>query len=299
MKTNFRQAKEFMNNTYDTSNVPLGITYWQRQLISKCQNLFHYKNLPDTLNSWEIEKNLIIKGNGAIIKKNGKLYIPFTGSVYGYDEYYVPNQFTFAQPILGSGSYYDYKNCAIIWNTEFDKIDYSTSQIFQIIQRYSRMLADIESTFHSILVAQRAGRLGIAQNSSVAQAVDEVMSKLEIGDTKTIVNSSMQLETFKPLAFVPTGNLSDFTQARDYLINCFYNEIGLQTLENKKERMITDELSADNDVLGNNIECMYNMRMKNVEKINEVFGLDIELQVNPTLGGLGNSADTDEIGDDE
>lgn len=285
MTNNFKELKQFMKCTYNTSSVPKGVIYWQNILLSKCQNIFLYHNLPATLPAWEIEKSLLVKGCGAVIKKNDKLYVPFTGSVFGFDEYYVPNKFTFAQPVLGSGQYEDYKDCAIIWNTEIDKINYNASIIFETIQRYARMLADVESTFHSILIAQRTGRMGTAQSSNVAQAVDDVMSKLEMGITKTVVNASQMLDTFKPLTFQPTGSLSEFSQIRDYLLNCFYNELGLQTLENKKERMITEELNVDNDVLLNNLERMYAMRIMNVNKINEVFGTEISVNINPIFGG--------------
>lgn len=285
--SNYKNVKDFLKNSYNTSSVPTGVNYYTRFLLNKCQNLFIYDGLPDSIPSWELEKSLIIKGNGAVIKKKGKLYVPFTGSVYGYDEYYVPNKFTFAQPVLGSGSYEDGKDCAIIWNTEADKIDYNNSILFDTIKRYARLLADVESTFTSILIGQRTGRVGIAQSSQTAQAVDEVMKKLELGETKTILNNTNPiLDTFQLLNFMPGGNLIDFSTTRDYLLNCFYNEIGLQTLEQKKERMITGELEVDNQVLSNNILSMYDMRIKNVRHINEVFGTDITVTISNLLGGV-------------
>lgn len=287
--SNYKNERDFLKKSYNTANVPRGIIYWQKFLLAKCQNLFYYENLPSSLPAWEIEKSLLMKGVGCIVKKNDKLWVPFSGSVYGYDEYYNPNKFTYAQPILGSGSVVDKVDGVIIWNSDIDKLAPNTSITYETICRYARMLADIESTMQSFLVAQRAGRIGVAQTSATAKAVDEVMAKLEIGECKTIVNSSQLLDTFKPTTFAPTGSLSEFSRARDYLLNCFYNEIGLQTLETKKERMITSELEVDGDVLENNISTMYKSRIRNVMKINEVFGdmleAPITVLINPILGG--------------
>lgn len=273
--TNYREAKEFLKATYDISNVATGSDYYTKFLLSKCQNLFVYENLPDTLNAWEIEKSLIIKGNGAIIKKKGQLYIPFTGSVYGYDEYNVPNKFTFAQPLLGGGNYTDNKDCVILWNMESDKMDYSSSLLFEVIKRYARMLADVDSTIHSQLIGKRMCRVGMAQNSQVGQAVDEVLSRIEIGENRTIINPQMLIDGFKPLDFNGTQSLGELTQMRDYILNCFYNEIGLQTLEEKKERMIVSEVEQDDKLLSSNIDEMYDMRLRNIEKVNKLFNTSI------------------------
>ena len=287
--SNYKSAKEFLRNSYDTGSVPRGILYWQKFLLAKCQNLFIYENLPESLPAWEIEKSLILKGVGCVVKKKGKLWIPFSGSVFGFDEYNVPNRFTYAQAILGSGSVTDGVDGAIVWNSEVDKLDPNISTLYETICRYARMLADIESTMQSYLVAQRAGRIGVAQNSQTARSVDEVMTKLEMGECKTIVNSTQLLDTFRPISFAPTGSLSEFSNMRDYLLNCFYNEIGLQTLETKKERMITSELEVDGDVLENNISSMYKARLKNVRNINKVFGdmleTPIKVYMNDILGG--------------
>ena len=287
--SNYKSAKEFLRNSYDTGSVPRGILYWQKFLLAKCQNLFIYENLPESLPAWEIEKSLIMKGVGCVVKKKGKLWIPFSGSVFGFDEYNVPNRFTYAQAILGSGSVTDGVDGAIVWNSEVDKLDPNISTLYETICRYARMLADIESTMQSYLVAQRAGRIGVAQNSQTARSVDEVMTKLEMGECKTIVNSTQLLDTFRPISFAPTGSLSEFSNMRDYLLNCFYNEIGLQTLETKKERMITSELEVDGDVLENNISSMYKARLKNVRNINKVFGdmleTPIKVYMNDILGG--------------
>ena len=287
--SNYKSAKEFLRNSYDTGSVPRGILYWQKFLLAKCQNLFIYENLPESLPAWEIEKSLIMKGVGCVVKKKGKLWIPFSGSVFGFDEYNVPNRFTYAQAILGSGSVTDGVDGAIIWNSEVDKLDPNISTLYETICRYARMLADIESTMQSYLVAQRAGRIGVAQNSQTARSVDEVMTKLEMGECKTIVNSTQLLDTFRPISFAPTGSLTEFSGMRDYLLNCFYNEIGLQTLETKKERMITSELEVDGDVLENNISSMYKARLKNVRNINKVFGdmleTPIKVYMNDILGG--------------
>ena len=281
----YKSAKDFLKYSYNTKSVAKGVKYWQRFLLSRCQNLFIYKNLPETLPAWEIEKNLIIKGNGAVVKKNGKLYIPFSGGVFGFDAYMVPNKFTFANPVIGGGSNLeDGKDCAILWNSDVDKVGYG-SWMWETIQRYARMLADLESSFTNANIYSRGALLAQASNNNSAIAYDNVIKKMETGEVSTITNNQLMFDNLKMFDFKPVSTFAQFTEARDYLLNCFYNSIGFQTLEEKKERMITDEIESDEDVLANNIDILYKCRLENVIKINKVFGTNIEVYRNVNTGG--------------
>jgi hypothetical protein len=285
----YKQAKDFLKKSYSVKSVQRGTYYYTKFLLAKCQNIFLYENLPETLPAWEIEKNLIIKGNGAVIKKDNNLYIPFTGNVYGYDAYMVPNKFTFANPVIGGGSNLeDMKNCAIIWNSDIDKINFfdGSSWLWETIKRYARMLADLESSFANNLVYSRSGLITQAATQTTADAMQTTINKLEAGDVSTVLNKQILFDDIKPMNFGSPMTLNQFTEARDYLLNCFYNTIGLQTLEEKKERMITDEINVDNGVLLNNIDIMYKTRVENVEKINKLFNTDIKVFKNSITGGV-------------
>lgn len=282
----YKNLRQFLRNSYDVGDVQTGCRYWVTYLLSKCSTLFEYEGLPDTLPAWEIEKSLIVKGAGAVVraKKDGKIYAPFEGNVYNnISPYLYPTKFIFSNPFLGSATYEDGKNCAIIYNQPIDKNACNTSAMWETIARYSRMLADLESTFYSLIIAQRAGRLGSAISENVAIAMDQAMTTLEAGQTKTIVNGAGLLEGFKPLNFMPTGSVIEFTTTRDYLLNCFFEDIGIHTLEEKKERLVSIEVSGGGQVLTNNIEILYKTRQENCKKINDVFGLNISVKPSEAL----------------
>lgn len=283
-KTSYKQMSEFLNGngTGNISNVETGTKYWTQQLLKKTLRIFEYENLPPTLPSYELERSLIIKGYAGVIKVKGKLYAPFTGNVFGYDEYYRPDRFTYAQPILGSASKKDGDDCAIIWHDSLAGVTGSEgSTLWYTIQRYARMLADVESSLHAQLINARGGRLGVAQNEATSRAVDMVYKKLEYGEITSIINPSSMLDTFQPLPLpdVSNGLMWDFTRLRDYIMNCFLNEIGIKTIEEKRERMITQEVECDEELLENNIMDMYTTRLNNVAWINEVFGTDIKVRL--------------------
>lgn len=275
----YKKDKDFLKNSYNVKSVSRGVKYWQTYLLSRCQNIILFDGLPETVPAWELLKRLIILGNATFVKKKGKIYVPFTGNVYGFDEYYVPNKFTYAQPIIGSDSnLIDGKNCAIVWLSEVDKM--GGSILWDTICRYARMLADLESTFMNNLIYSRTSLVGQASNQTAAIALDTMLSKLQTGDMSTIVNKTMPLDSLKIEQFTPINSYSWFCEMRDYLINCFYNDIGLQTLEEKKERMVVGEITADADILQNNIDIMYESICKGIEKANRVFNLNITVRKN-------------------
>lgn len=285
--------KEQMGRLYDVKGVAQGYEYWQRVLLSKIQNMFIYENLPKTIPQSELEHQLFIKGYSVIFKKKGELYAPVDSSIYwDRNVYNFPNWARYANPVLGSGKAQDGEGCAIVWNTEIDK-SFMGSIYRDTINRYARLLADLESTYNSILIGQRTMKMGIAMTQHTAEAIDKTFIELEAGKDRTIVGNIGE-SSFKPLNFMPTGSIVEFSENRDYLINCFLNEIGLKTLEEKKERMITDEVNHDNETLVNNIDILYKSRIIGMDKINEVFGTNIKVYKNQTFATITEEEEDDE-----
>lgn len=279
---NLKDINKYLKGSYQVKSVPKGSFYWRKYLLSRCQNLFIYRGLPDTIPQWQIEQQLIVKGNAAVVKKNDKLYSPWGGTPYGFDVNFVPNKFTYANPIIGSDSnLQDGKDCAILWNSEIDKL--GGSWLWDTIQRYARMLADLESTFSNITIYSRSALLAQVQGDRQGIAVDAAIKKMEVGDITTITNSQMDFNSIEMFKLPPITDFKGYTDARDYLINCFLNTIGLQTLEEKKEHLIQAEINQDNDILTNNSDIMYSMRCQNVDKINKTFGTNISVSKNKIL----------------
>ena len=276
-------ARDYLKNAYDVKNVPKGTEYFINLLFNKLQELFIYENLPITCNKYAIEKSLILKGNGVIVKKNGTIYCPFNSSVFGFNYDDVPNQYVYANPIINGGSGVDMKDGVILWNSEIDKITRGSITL-ETITRYANLLAHTESTITNYLIYVRTLRNGVAPNQAIATAMDNVFNSQEVGDTKTLVNDLSMLEDINVLHYdTPNIRLNELTETRDYIFNCFYNEFGLQTLEEKKERFIESELEVDEEVLNNNIESLLDERIRNVNKINKFLGLKNDKKITVRL----------------
>lgn len=285
-----KELQKFIKKSYNVANVAKGTQYWTKFLLSRVVNgLFYYEPLNDqtaetfksTLPPHQLEIQLLIKGFTVPTKIKGKIYAPPVGNIFGYNEYYEPDKFTYGNVKLGSGNgLVNGKNCVIIHNTEIDKI-FGGSIIFETVQRYARMLADLESTFVNSMVYARGGLITTAQNQTAANTMNDIINKLKNGEVSSTVNSTQIIDSIKLFDINPVLTYNTYTETRDYLINCFLNLFGLQTLEEKKERMISDELNVDEDVLKQNVKTMLECRLAGADECYKLFGEELNYTVKP------------------
>ena len=281
----YKEIKDFLKSGYNVKSVAKGVVYWKKYLLSKTINtLFTYrpdekikKMLSDNF-FLDMEKSLILKGNSVAVVRGGKVYAPFGGAPYGITVDDIPNLYTFSNTVIKGGSgLKDGEQCVIMWNSDMDKILRGTqSMTFETINRYAALLAHCESTFVNALIQTRAGLAGEASNGTAAQGIDMVMKKLEAGEPSYISNVlSQYMDTIKPLQIPAITSYTQFTETRDYLLNCFFNEISFQTMEEKKERMTTAEATganSDGDILENNANILYRARCENMDKLGDFLG---------------------------
>lgn len=263
---------------YQVNNVPRGFKYWKHILLEKCYGMFNYQNLPDSLPADKIEQSLILTGWAGIFKHKEFGLVTCWGGLSGIDKYYLPTKYVYAQPALGSGNLDIDKNCVIMYNSQIDQ--YERNGLFNMIQRYARLLADIESSLDIIIVNSRATKLTVVDNQQVAKTVDEVMAKIQRGDFASI-NKNTILDAFKTVDFTDNKNqlITELLLCRDKMLNSFLAELGIKTIADKKERMISDEVDATDQLLTINVADLLRWRKIGIDKINTIFGEKITVDL--------------------
>lgn len=135
------------------------------------------------------------------------------------------------------------------------------------------------------------------------------------GDTKTIVtlkNVYMQYSGNTPFIFGNkqfdiSNKLNVLKTDAPYLIDKLelhkheiWNEaltyLGIDNANtDKKERLITDEVESNNDLIGYYLNCFYKTRKQSCDLINERYGLNIEIELNKEITNLLNISENDII----
>lgn len=268
---------------YPVNLVKKGYNYYLTLLTEKATGMYLYRNLPDSLPADQIELRLILNGYCVIFtdKKTGEI-VTCNGGLSGIDKYYLPTDFVYAQPALGSGNLKVWKNCVIIYNNSIDK--YARVGLSEIIMRTARLLADIDASINIITINNRATKLNVAANKSVAKTVDNAMQAIADGTVYTI-NTNSLLDMYKTLDWNSTTKqqqLQELLDAKEQILTGFLSEIGVKNMKEKKERLITDEVTADQQVLTINVDDMLSSRQSGVEALNKMFNLHAAVYRNPS-----------------
>lgn len=266
---------------YSVNNVKRGFSYWFNLLSEKCMDMYLYVGLPDSVPAQFLERSLIMVGYAVIFAVDDIMQTA-PGSLSGVGWYYLPTTFTYAVPWLRGGYRTIGKDCEVIYNSKQDMYYYRGLR--DLIARYARMLADIESSINIVVVNQRAAKLDIVADTQTATEVDRARTAIEQGARYTINQKSIIDRYFpKEWSQIPASNqIIQLIDARDRILSNFLEEIGVKSINmNKRERMIISEVTADTQLLLTNVEDMLAERQAGVDRVNKMFGTKISVVRNP------------------
>lgn len=284
---NILRMKKYIENLYDVSDIKTGFDFWYFKLFNILLDMFEYKNMPTGLNKREIELNLMMTGHACIIAKNdGTLFTPLT-NLYGYDEYYQPDRAVFANPVVRITKQLKIGvDCEVIYNNSLKDSFYyikTDSGLDTFVKRYARQLADIESTANIYAVNSRLTSIPVSNDENVIQSIKLFFDKLAIGKRSIVADNNI-VEKFRSVDINRTGikdGINDWLIARDKILEQFYRDLGVNMYQPKKAQVTDDEVDANDQMLLISTDDMLKSRKEGLEKVNNMFGTDIQVRLNP------------------
>ena len=260
--------------------------YLLHEFINLAINRFTWENLPQGLTSEQLEFLLIHHGQLMCFndKYYGTLILPCMGTsdinVYG-----LPTEYR----VMGENGKYNktvnIEDGVLIRNNPLGTSDIPTLEIF------AKRIDDIEMTQDVNLFQQCIPKVLLADEDSKLTAkniIDKIRKfKFVIFGKSTLVNNiktSDVLDTSSPYI------LDKLQQQKVDLKNELLTYLGINNNNNiKKERMIVDEVNANNEYTAINLDLMFDLRERACKEINEKFGLNIKVEkreVEKTDGGI-------------
>lgn len=286
--------KKKIKNANDLFNLDMLTQYWTNYLLSKCQTMFQWDNLP--FPQREIENLLLLRGYCAFVKNdkfivNKYAVVPCTYS--GVTEYAdIGTLCNWTTPIV-SGNFDIQKtdNGVIVRNNSL------TMSMCQLIQRYAVLLANTDISLMCALVNDRSQSVLVADTKSTADSINEMYKLLEENGKRKAVVREKLFEAMQGAVSLPMINAKDtirpMCEVYDTILQLFYNDIGVRYNKDKKERMVESEVISDSQRLLINITDMLNCRKEACKEINEMFGLNISVKLSNEFV-TENKADTNE-----
>ena len=249
--------------------------YYIKDTLIRTQKMFKYRNLPKTIPKEQLELLLQRNGYAVITKVNGELYAFYGGLGGEPNEYYLPTIATVANPALKfSKSMMIDKECVVIKN------DVMFMGLMPLIQSTSYLLAQADISFKYALINGRMKAIVTAPNDEVKASLDEMFRQIEKGSSLKVVVDDDLMNQLKVSPYGSNDNGIDIIELKQYIIGSFYQKLGIQSNFNmKREALNSAESALNDDILYPLIDEMLEQRQKGVEKINELYGTNISVEL--------------------
>ena len=251
--------------------------------LARCQSMFKYDGLPDTIPAKWLEHYLFTNGQCVFIK-DGEDLIVTTGGMGGLpDRYYIPTQYIVANPYVKEETRKTYtigEDCVLIRNDTYSQ------GLIPLLTRYCSQLVENDLTMQTADILSRAMLTITATDTQTKESVEKWLSDLRkgklsaIGELPSMVGNQDRSVNITPFREVAT-TLTDLIEYHQYLKASLYNELGLNANYNmKRESINSNESQLNDDMLHPFIDDMLARRREALEEVNKMFGTNISVEFN-------------------
>ena len=246
-------------------------------MLDRSNVMFKYHNLPDTIPATELEKLIQSTGFAVIGKINGELYALNAGLGGEPDVYNRPTQAVVSVPAFNFNATWNIgKDCEIIPN------DSMKLGLIPLFAKYCTLMNENEISIMLSVINQRISFLLSANDDNTIASAKQLLKDIEDGK-QGVVSDSKVFDSFKAQALTKNAGtgITDLIELEQYLKASMFNEIGLNANYNmKRERLSESEVEMNGDNLYPLVDDMASNRKSAVERINNLFGTDIQVEFN-------------------
>lgn len=276
------------NSSFSPSTIHVRNTglqrYFRKYLLQKAISVFKWV-LPDEWDEDYFKYTLYGLGYIAVLNTRTFGVICQGGALGGYNLYYRPSYIMVTNPLLKDTITADIdKDCAII------KLQPDYSSIMDMVGYYADKMALASEALDMNLVNVKTATIFGATNKTQAESYKKMYDKLSEGDPAVIIDKQLLDDNGQPNWFPFVQNMTQQYISDKILSDMrkieaeFDTEIGIPNANtDKAERLITDEVNANNVETATRCELWLESIKKGVDKANSMYGLSISVdwRVNP------------------
>ena len=274
---------DFMNMNEATQRKILGgeLSWLQFRYVKDIINtkvaMFEYDNLPDKLTSQIVEMALLYKNHLCLYK------VPGLGIVLGsyvpdsvYDMYWKPEKVS-VLALNGQtlASDVPFQDIVLVRDNRMDIMP------FLVIQEYLQKLNTIEEKLFKIMNIATLP-IVLTGNKKQATAMKQTANKLGYKDPFVVADENL-VDSVKSFDInLRISPVDIYVIKRKYMNECL-SSLGIYAPEEKGERLLVDEIAAQNDYTDFVYTEAVNERKRFVSECNERFGTNIVLRETYTI----------------
>lgn len=250
------------------------------QMLNRTTRMFKYDNIPKTIQVKDLETQLQVGGFAVWKKVNGELYT-FTAGLGGEpNPYYLPTLAIVANPALRyNESLKIDKDCVVMLNDNFYQ------GLMPMFNKYAGMLTEAEISLKYAIINARVPALIQADNDSTYESAMKFFDKVVEGKEYGIISSKEFFDGIRAQDYYKQAYIKDVIESIQYIKGSWFNEIGLKAAYNMKREAINEsEADLNDDILHPTIDTMLDCRKTALEKVNEMYGTNITVELDSAWG---------------
>lgn len=273
--------ENLIKSSYNPSQIHASNTelayYFRKYLLEKIYSCIEIENAPKQWAYDYMMYSLLIFGKICFLETDTFGIIPQHCSVGGYNVFYEPSYANVRNPLLAiNRPLYIGKECEVV------KLQPNWSGVMDIVCYYADMLSLCSENIGLNIINSKLAYVFTAQNKSSAEAFKKMFNKIASGEPIVVQDKKLLDENSKKSWDAFTNDLS-----RNYIAdrilndmttweNKFNTEIGIPNANTqKRERLITNEVDANNVDTKSKILLWIETMNKDFEKVNEMFNLNL------------------------
>lgn len=252
--------------------------FFQRYLLQKAMSLFKWE-LPETWSESYFLYVLYCWGYLCVVNTNKFGVIPQACTLTGYNVFYQPTNAVVTNPLLrGILQPQIDRQCTII------RLQPDYGGIMDMVSYYADMLALCAESVGMNLMNTHLSYVFSANNKTAAESFKKLADKIASGEVAVAIDKNLFKDDGSKNWEAFEQNLKQVYIASDVLSDMrkieamFDTDVGIPNANtDKRERLVTDEVNANNVETVSKCSMWLEELQKSVKKTNKMFGLNISV----------------------
>lgn len=250
-------------------------------------SMFEWENLPDSMNARYLELTLFYKGQAGLLYDENFGFINTQATDGGYINIY-------GLPTRIQCYSYRYNEMRDLYVPSANRP--KEEEAILVLNNYDRTptASTLQLFAYRLAEAQRTADVNIkAQRTPILLTTDQrqefSMKKLYEqydGNTPVIYadkNSGLNPDAIRAIRTDAPFIANDILQYKIAIWNEFLSFLGISNLDEKRERLISNEVDSNNELVNMNLQSYLIPRKKACEEFNQKYGMNIDVKVRSDL----------------
>ena len=255
------------------------VRFFERYLLQKVISVFEFEGIPEEWAKNYLQYVLFIWGYVAIFEHPDFGVIPQNCGLYGYDVFYQPSHVIIANPLIRTERLRIGEECELI------QLQPDYCGVMDIVSTYADLMALSLETAGINLLNSKLSYVFMSENKTAAESFKKMFDQFASGSPAVFADKLLFSDDGSPSwqlfmqnvgqNYVADKVLDDMKKLEDR----FNTDVGIPNANTyKKERLITDEVNANNVDTQSKVMLWLDTMRRGIEKANRHYSLSLSVK---------------------